>query len=302
MINRVLAAALLACAAVLPAHAAVDAEAEWREWRKGQDAYYSTVRFAVLKVNDAIFLKPGQKAFVPGRPDEPSSYRWSLEPMDGSFLSVEFARKQEGDFEAQLVQGEKTVEAFGLSGKAQVHQVNPAIDIEGRLSGEGTEDLRLQLKIFNQEHPAAKNFRGLEFFEYAPDFRIKAVYEPAAKPDAVILDTERGLKKRFFRHGAARFTLEGETVRMPLYALEESAAAVQDFFTLFTDETTGGETYGVGRYMDVKAPGADAPATMLIDFNRAYNPLCARSEHYNCPLVDFHIPVAIRAGEKAPPK
>ena len=43
----------------------------------------------------------------------------------------------------------------------------------------------------------------------------------------------------------------------------------------FLDELSGKETYGVGRYIDFDVKGL--PKTLTIDFNRAYNPNCARS-------------------------
>ena len=64
------------------------------------------------------------------------------------------------------------------------------------------------------------------------------------------------------------------------------------------DDTTGEETYNVGRYTDVHIEGGELPETLTLDFNYAYNPLCSRSPHFNCPLVESVIPTAVRAGEK----
>jgi len=40
----------------------------------------------------------------------------------------------------------------------------------------------------------------------------------------------------------------------------------------------------------------------VIDFNRAYNPACAFSDYYNCPIPPKAnaLKVAIQAGEKDP--
>jgi len=296
------AIALWTMAAFAPQAAAQDAEAEWREWKAGLDASYSTDRFAVLKVNDAVFLKPGQTAWLMGKPGDPSSCRWSLERSTDAVLHVDFGAGEGGGFKASLTHGKQRLDALAQFAGPGYYPLTDVIDLQGRVTGEGTEDPRLQLKIFNQDHPAAKAFKGLAFFDFAPDYRFEAKFVRAAKPEAVILETERGLRKRFYRHGDARFTLEGTSIRLPLYAQEADAAKVHAFFTPFMDQTTGKETYGVGRYMDIEAPGKDAPRRVMIDFNRAYNPLCARSPHYNCPLVELQLPVAIRAGEKYPGK
>ena len=68
-------------------------------------------------------------------------------------------------------------------------------------------------------------------------------------------------------------------------------------FLPFTDQTNGKELYGGGRYMDVEIPLSDA---IILDFNKAYNPYCACSDRYSCPIPpqenDLQIPILL--GEK----
>jgi uncharacterized protein (DUF1684 family) len=85
-----------------------------------------------------------------------------------------------------------------------------------------------------------------------------------------------------------------------MYSDTDDPAKVKSLSVFFTDELTGKETYGVGRYMDMEVNGL--PMTVKLDFNEAYNPNCARSPHYNCPVATDKVPVALRAGEKKPPK
>ena len=69
-------------------------------------------------------------------------------------------------------------------------------------------------------------------------------------------------------------------------------------FLAFADETSARETYGAGRYLDLKKIGG---ATEIeLDFNRAYNPYCAYAEGFSCPLPppENILKIAIRAGEK----
>ena len=65
----------------------------------------------------------------------------------------------------------------------------------------------------------------------------------------------------------------------------------------FADETTGKETYSVGRYLDVDLPEKE---DAVIDFNLAYNPYCAYNFNYSCPLTpeENRLSVPISAGEK----
>jgi uncharacterized protein (DUF1684 family) len=73
-------------------------------------------------------------------------------------------------------------------------------------------------------------------------------------------------------------------------------------FVPFRDATSGKETYPAGRYLDLPAPPTDQ-RTVVVDFNRAYSPMCSFSPAFNCPLppVENHLDVAIRAGEKTYP-
>ncbi|MCI0396478.1 MAG: DUF1684 domain-containing protein, partial [Chloroflexi bacterium] len=70
----------------------------------------------------------------------------------------------------------------------------------------------------------------------------------------------------------------------------------------FRDTTNGQETYGAGRYLDSHRPGLNqlGPDRFEVDFNYSYNPYCAYSEYYSCPLPprENWLKVPIRAGEK----
>ena len=71
-----------------------------------------------------------------------------------------------------------------------------------------------------------------------------------------------------------------------------------DLFLAFADETSAVDTYGAGRYLDVKkVPGSN---TIVLDFNQAYNPYCAYVDKFSCPLPlpENLLKLAIRAGEK----
>ena len=88
--------------------------------------------------------------------------------------------------------------------------------------------------------------------------------------------------------------LEGEPAALAVYRSPHH----DELFLPFRDATSGRETYGAGRYLE---PAKLAGGRLLVDFNLAYNPYCAYSEEYSCPLPPFenHLKVAIRAGEKA---
>ena len=94
------------------------------------------------------------------------------------------------------------------------------------------------------------------------------------------------------------FELDGKPCQLTLYQSKELSSNPEyhdHLFLPFTDQTSGSESYGGGRYLDVRIPKGD---TMIINFNLAYNPYCAYSNRYSCPRVPANndLPIAIKAG------
>jgi uncharacterized protein (DUF1684 family) len=85
--------------------------------------------------------------------------------------------------------------------------------------------------------------------------------------------------------------------RLEATRLLEPGVGENDMGIFFRDATTGRETYAVGRYLD---PERLPDGRYALDFNRAYNPACAFSDYYNCPIPPKAnaLKMAIRAGEK----
>jgi uncharacterized protein (DUF1684 family) len=116
--------------------------------------------------------------------------------------------------------------------------------------------------------------------------------------------------RRQVRYGYFEFPLPDErgmptNVRLNAYKVTPSDTlqylfAKDELNVWFTDETTGKESYHVGRYVDIGTEQPDPDHLYVIDLNRAYNPYCAYSDLYSCaiPRKEDHVPLAVRAGEK----
>ncbi len=258
-----------------PLAAAQDAAAlkAWEQWKAEENAAWSTKEFAILKIDDAVYLNEGQGAVLKARAGARQSYRWEMRG--------------------------KTRETFSLDAMQRV-AVTPGIDIRFGLTQVSPGVNGLRVMVFNQAHPEAKAFEGLKHFAYDARAVVEAKVELAPSAEAVDFQTSRGWLKRINRVATASFTLYGTPVNLGLYSDDTDPKKVKRLSAFFLDELSGGETYGVGRYLDVDVDGV--PETLTIDFNRAYNPNCARSPHYNCPVAVEKIPVALRAGEMAPGK
>jgi uncharacterized protein len=140
------------------------------------------------------------------------------------------------------------------------------------------------------------NFRGLKYFDYDPTYRIDAELVPYAKPETVKMVTTKGDMDEYIRYGQFKFTLNEQDCTLDVF---KSARTEQTrLFLPFRDTTSGKETYGAGRYIDLEEiPNNNR---YKLDFNVAYNPYCAYNERYSCPLPPPQntLKVAVRVGEK----
>ncbi len=168
---------------------------------------------------------------------------------------------------------------------------------------------RFQKKLNNefkdpQESPFSeddlKNFKSLDFFPVDTNFRVtaKVIRTRDSKPFQMKTNTER--LPLYTVYAIVSFKLNGKTYELPVYQNQKlmQTPEYKDYLFLpFTDLTNGKSTYGGGRYLDLEIPEGN---TMIIDFNKAYNPYCAYNEKYSCPIPPQknHLDTAIRAGVK----
>jgi len=139
-------------------------------------------------------------------------------------------------------------------------------------------------------------FAGLAYHDYDPAFRMLANVVDAEREEYDI-PTSGDQPMRFTRRGIANFELQGRPMQLELYWLNAYGGGL---FVPFRDGTSGNETYGAGRYLEV--PYYDDTDEVELDFNMAYNPSCAFSPVYDCPYppASNRLSIAIPAGEMLP--
>jgi uncharacterized protein (DUF1684 family) len=141
-------------------------------------------------------------------------------------------------------------------------------------------------------------FSGLVYFPEDPDLAMELELDttgPSIGEHLTIAGLD-GKPKHYIRAGRIHFTVDGEPVTLTVFRDVERGR----YFLPFRDATAGNETYPVGRYLD---PQARPDGTLLVDFNYAYNPYCAYSDGWTCPVPppENVIKMPIRAGEKVYP-
>ncbi len=138
-------------------------------------------------------------------------------------------------------------------------------------------------------------FTKLNYFPENDDlvFQVR-LDENSVSHDPVMLETTSGTQQQFIPAGRIAFDIDGETVHLTLY--RESGRG--RYFLPFKDATSGHESYAGGRYLD---PQETPDGVLTVDFNYAYNPYCAYSEDWTCPIPpkENELDVPIRAGEMA---
>jgi uncharacterized protein (DUF1684 family) len=148
-----------------------------------------------------------------------------------------------------------------------------------------------------------KNFRGLDFFPVDSSYVVTAKLNRT--PDAPFFemattDERRPLYREF---GTVDFTLKGRNFSLTLYQSQEEMfdPRYKDYLFLpFTDDTSGEESYGGGRYMNLYLSKIQPDETIVLNFNNTYNPYCVYNDKYSCPLVPRknYLDIAVRAGIK----
>lgn len=264
-------------------------EAAWKAGIAEANAAYSTDRRAILKIQDAAYLGDGDAVTLVGTMGKPFSWHWA--PGAGK-----------GELSVRLLHGHVTVIKNGLAYNEKLlktgMRITPNIEIVGERTQISAGVIGLRIFLYNRMAKAAQEFKGLDYFPYDPAYRIVARYIPDPKLPPRVFRTSRGTDKQFFHAGDAVFTLNGKTITLPFYA--DDTRPISEISAFFTDDLTGKQTYGAGRYVDAEPFGKYPPKNIIIDFNNAYNPNCARSPFFTCPVATDNIATAIKAGERDP--
>jgi uncharacterized protein (DUF1684 family) len=153
--------------------------------------------------------------------------------------------------------------------------------------------------VFDPKSPHFAAYKPTPMFPIDFAYRFVAPLVPDPKADTVIILSTRGNERRALRVGWFDLKIAGRACRLEAQRLLEPGVDEKSVSLFFRDATTGRESYGVGRYVD---PEPLPDGRWVIDFNWAYNPACAYSPYYNCPIPSKSntLKVAIRAGAMDP--
>lgn len=145
-------------------------------------------------------------------------------------------------------------------------------------------------------------FAGLPYFDVDEALAFDGLsLEPYTgdEPSRFQIPTSDGQLRPAHRAGILRFAIAGQPLQLTAYTFDGSDG--ESLFVPVLDETSGTETYGAGRYLDLE-PEEDG--TVTLDFNLLYHPSCVYDPRFSCPLTpaENRLPIRIEAGERLPPE
>ena len=149
-----------------------------------------------------------------------------------------------------------------------------------------------------------EEFKELDFFKIDTLYRVKAKFIRTPYETPFIMKTTTDREPVYVKYGEAHFILQEKEWVLNIYQNQRLTTQPEyenHLFLPFTDLTNDDTSYGGGRFIDLKIPDGD---TIVIDFNTAYNPYCAYSERYSCPIppeendLSIEIPAGVRKYDK----
>jgi uncharacterized protein (DUF1684 family) len=260
----------------------VEREATLRGFRDGRRSPYAAVARHELPVGGALVLGSSPEADLQLEGLQPRHARVRVEGDEFVLDALDAGATLAGGARSlRLKPGAKT--DLGRFVLRLSHQNFPAV------------------LVLDPESPRVQQGPPPRWFPPAPAFRVRARLERAASPKEELVASTQGNQRRALRLGTLRATVEGQSIALTALRFLEPGVDEAALSVHFRDATTGRESYPVGRYVEPE-PIAGEPDAYVLDFNRAYNPTCAFSEHYNCPIPPREnvLALAVRAGERDP--
>jgi uncharacterized protein (DUF1684 family) len=148
------------------------------------------------------------------------------------------------------------------------------------------------VRLRDLEAELLSSFKGIERFPVQDKWKIKADYIKHEKEKKIMVPSILGTVSEEISYGMLEFTVDDQK-----YSLEPIRSG-KGLFIIFADLTSGESTYGAGRFLYTDGP--DSNNTVILDFNKSYNPPCAFTKYATCPLPpdENRLKLKITAGEK----
>ena len=265
----------------------VDYRAEIEEWRVQREVRLKTDD-GWLTVAGLFFLKQGENSVGADPLNDivlpaATPAQLGVFEFDGATVTVRAVPGRSVTVNGQAVQATtlRPVRPEGPADRLTVGALTMFVHRSGA---------RYAIRLRDQDSRIRTEFTGLRWFPINERYRITSRFLPYDEPKQVQVANILGDTENYTSPGSVVFTIDGQQFRMvPVWDGSE-------FFVIFRDLTSGKETYPAARFLYADAP---EDGTVILDFNKAYNPPCAFNPYTTCPLPppDNRLRVRIEAGE-----
>ncbi|MEN9557185.1 MAG: hypothetical protein RLZZ232_3471 [Planctomycetota bacterium] len=251
-----------------------------------------------LSVSGLFYLKTGDQTFGSAADCQIHLTSASLPNIAGTLTVTERSISFRAADGVSLRLNDRNVN----TGFLRIDPVLPEADSPDRLTI-GTTSLqlirrsgRLAIRSRDSANPLIAAFPGERWYPPDRKYRVVGTFTPYTEPKTLMIQNIQGESHEETLGGFAEFRIGDQDFR-----LEAIADSPETLFFIFKDHTSGQETYGAGRFLTVPRP---VGSTIVLDFNRAYNPPCAFNPFTLCPVppAENHLAIAITAGALKPLK
>lgn len=279
------AALSLTAATAWAAGASSYTQADWESWKAARDHQLKNVMVSYLSVVDIAQIKSGESVYLPVNLPR-AQISWRKDPPGKPMVTF----NSRGDSVTVAVSA--TGENFDLLNTHPGWTTPDGMTVIGDAAGDGAV-----LTLRDPQATGFKDFKGFPYFPFDPKAVVHAHFHPVANPERSTVMTTKDRPRTVWFMGTLDFVYDGKNTSLKAYSLGAEPSA-HELFVPFLDATNGIETYSGGRYVETDA---DSSGAATIDFNRAYNPYCARNRVFSCIRVSGKpIEARVLAGEKAP--
>lgn len=166
------------------------------------------------------------------------------------------------------------------------------------MQGRVQRDMQMREKNSVLAPDRRDGFKGLDYYAVDTTYRYVVPLQRRPAPDTVMLAENTGRIQAQVRLGHVTVPLPEEEARLMVFK-NKSDDPRGRIWVPFADATNGEATYKGGRYVDLTRTGGDS---VVVDFNRAYNPTCVYNPEFACPMPpqQNRLDAPIPAGEKVP--
>lgn len=176
-------------------------------------------------------------------------------------------------------------------------------EIEDYRTSENEKFSNAETTILTQED--FQVFTALDFYPIDLKYRVTAKFVRTPNEKPFLMETTTDRLPEYVKYAEAHFEIGGKPLQLDLYKSTNAWGDPEKYgnhlFLPFTDLTSGSGSYAGGRFIDLIIPEGD---TIVIDFNKSYNPYCAYNPKYSCPIppLENDLEVIVAAGVKDPKK